>query len=626
MAILQVEHLTKSYGAKTIFTDITFEINHKERVGLVGANGTGKSTLLKIIAREEAKDDGEIFLSTGTTIGYLAQAKDYSLVTPLGEFLSEPLKPIYDCEAKLLTLSQEMPRLEGEALAKALKTYNELHEWYEHEEGYKANARLQYIYNGLGFTETDKNRPIASFSGGERTRVELARKLLEQPTLLILDEPTNHLDANTIEWLESFLKNYPYAFLVVSHDRYFLDEVVDKILFLEAGEIKAYKGNYTKFRSQLQQDEETQEKMYQKQQAYLHKELNLINNARETEKAQKFAKSREKRLEKLDLVSQPPKREPMHFRFPFAGRSGEIAAKAEGLTFSYELNRPIVNPVDFIINYGDKVALLGPNGAGKSTLIKLLLGELKPTAGYIQFGASVETCYFEQHHHFYNEDNSVLQEVLDHKRLTLGEARDHLAIFQFRGDDVFKRVGDLSGGEKSRLVLAKLALEKGNFLIFDEPTNHLDIESLETLEDALLDFPGTVLFISHDRYLVTKLAKKIMYLDNGILTFHPYNYQEYLRRRKEPEKVLEQKTEEKKEKSLPPKRERPRKVEQKRNQLTKRIEELEQEKNNIEESLHSDDVATNWEMLAELEEKKKALNQELTELYEAWIELEEGEV
>lgn len=627
MAILQVNNLTKYYGSKEIFSNISFAINQRERVGLVGANGTGKSTLLKIIAQEEKEDDGEVFLSSGTTVGYLAQSKDFTLSTPLLDFLSEPLQKYYQCEKEMFNLTQEIPHLRGSDLQLALERLDQLQEWYALEEGYQANARLETIFNSLGFLETDKNRPISSFSGGERTRVELARRLLERPTLLILDEPTNHLDAVTIQWLESFLKTYPHSILVVSHDRYFLDEIVEKVLFLDSGKLQTYRGNYSQFREQLKEEEEALKKAYMKQQAYIKKEKDLIDNAKETEKAQRFAKSREKRLQQIEIVKRPRRQEQMHFQFPFSSRSGNIVVKAEELAFSYAAEKPLIRSTDFLINYGDKIALVGPNGSGKTTLLRLILGELKPNDGYVRLGASVDLRYFPQTRSFYSEANTVLQEVLDHKHMTLGEARDHLALFLFKDDAVFKQVKDLSGGEKSRLVLAKLALSEGNFFIFDEPTNHLDIDSLETLEEALLDFQGTVLFVSHDRYFVSKLAKKILHLEDGNLTYYPFGYQQYVRERDRERNISSQQNKEidLHLKTNKMKRERPRKIVKKKEELLKYIGELEEEKEDIEVSFTKGEVAFDWEKLSKMQKRIKSIDDELITLYEDWLELEEGE-
>ncbi|MFA6694651.1 MAG: ABC-F family ATP-binding cassette domain-containing protein [Bacillota bacterium] len=624
MSILQVNNLTKYFGSREIFSDLSFEISAKEKTALVGANGSGKTTLLNILVGEEKEDDGDVFLASGTSLGYLAQNKDFTLDLPLWDFLSEPLAPIYNCERDLLELSQKIPKLKGNDLERALDKYNKLHLWYEAEDGYSANARLSTIYNGLGFMESDKTRSILSFSGGERTRVELARKLLEKPNLLILDEPTNHLDASTILWLESFLKSYPYAILVVSHDRYFLDEIVQKVLYLKQGRVRLYRGNYSDFRSQLEQQEMDLDKAYTLQQAYIKNQRKLIDEARETEKAQKFAKSKEKRLEKLDLIEKPITRETMRFDFPFVGRSGKIALRADSLTFSYDNTKKIVNNATFTINYGDRVALLGPNGSGKTTLFKLILGNLKPNSGSVNFGASVEVSYFSQIQEFINEDDTVLDELLNYKRLTIGDARDHLAKFLFKGEDVQKRVSSLSGGEKSRLILAKLALTKGNLLLFDEPTNHLDIDSLETLENAMLNYPGTIFFISHDRYLVSKIARQVMEISDGTLTLYPFGYRDYLQVKKENNlEVVTKSTRNTAKKTTVIKRERPRKIEQEKEKVLQKIKVLEEEKFSATENLKDGKIADNWEKLAALEEKIAKIDEELTELYESWVELEE---
>lgn len=624
MSLLQGRNISKFFGSKQILSDLSFDINYQDRIGLIGQNGAGKSTLLKILVGEEELDTGEVYFSLNTSVGYLAQTKDFSLPTLLWDFLSEPLKPVKDCEKELFMLSQRLPELTGLELEKALTRYNRLHEWFEKEAGYQANARLEMVFNGLGFKQADKKRPLASFSGGERTRVELARTLIERPALLLLDEPTNHLDTSTIQWLENYLKTQATTYLVVSHDRYFLDEVVTKVFFLEQGKLKIYQGNYSQFRRQFEEEEKALQKAYTKQQAYLKFEKELIAKARKTEKAQRFAKSREKRLEQLELIEKPISHKSLSFHFPFSGRSGQIVLQAEKLSFGYNDGKTIINPVDFTVKYGERIGVIGPNGSGKTTFIKLILGELRPTKGKIKVGAGVKSCYFSQSQKFISEANTVLEEVLATKHLTIGEARDHLALFFFRGVEVDKRVADLSGGEKSRLILAKLALEGGNLLLFDEPTNNLDLNSLETLEKALLSFPGTIVFISHDRYFVSKVAKKIMELKEGCLTLYPYNYLDYLRQK---EKALENAETNilKKTTDFTPKKAKPQKVALKKEQLLKKITSLEEDKQIAEESLTKKELATDWEKLSQLETQLSEIDKELSLLYEAWIELEEGD-
>ncbi len=624
MSLIQVKNISKFFGSTQILKDISFDINHRDRIGLIGPNGAGKSTLLKILVREEELDAGEVFFSLNTSVGYLAQTKDFSLPTLLWDFLSEPLKPVKDCEKELFRLSQRLPELTGLELEKALNRYNQLHDWFEREAGYQANARLETVFNGLGFKKTDKKRPLASFSGGERTRVELARSLIERPALLLLDEPTNHLDTSTIQWLENYLKTQATTYLVVSHDRYFLDEVVTKVFFLEQGKLKIYQGNYSQFRRQYEEEEKALQKAYIKQQTYLSSEKVLIAKARKTEKAQRFAKSREKRLAQLELIVKPTSHKALPFHFPFSGRSGQIVLQAKKLFFAYSEEKTIINPVDFTVKYADRIGLVGPNGSGKTTFIKLILGELRPTRGKLKVGASVKICYFSQSQKFISEEHTVLEEILAEKRLTIGEARDHLALFFFRGAEVDKRVADLSGGEKSRLILAKLALEGGNLLLFDEPTNNLDLNSLETLEKALLAFPGTIVFISHDRYFVSKIAKKIMELKDSCLTLYPYNYLDYL---KQKEKALG-KGETNIIKRIPDftsKKAKSQKAALKKEQLLKKITALEEDKLTAEESLTKKELATDWEKLSLLETQLNEIDKELSLLYEAWIELEEGD-
>lgn len=625
MSILQVSSLTKYFGSKLVFEDLSFEIADSDRVALVGPNGSGKTTLLNIITGQTEPDDGSVYITSNTTIGYLEQNKDFNLSVPLWDFLSEPLEPLFNCERELFELSQMVPQLAGKELEQALEKYNRLQVWYEVEEGYTARSRLNMVYNGLGFSETDKHRTVSSFSGGERTRIELARKLLEKPRLLILDEPTNHLDADTVQWLEEFLKSYPHAFLVVSHDRYFLDEIAQKVLYLESGSIKMYRGNYSDFKKQREQEEKDLERAYTLQQAYIKKERELIDGARETEKAQRFAKSREKRLEKLEFIERPKSRETLKFQFPFVGRSGNIALRAEGLSFSYSGSRTIVEDASFTIKYGDRVALVGPNGAGKTTLFRLILGELRPDGGHVGFGASVEVSYFSQVHSFKDEENTVLDELIAYKHMTLGRARDHLAKFLFKGDDVLKKVGSLSGGEKSRLILAKMALTSGNFLLLDEPTNHLDIESLETLEEAMLEYPGTILFISHDRYLVSKVAQKIMEIQEGTLTLYPFGYRDYLLAKKNKPSEAQEKTQKPKEAKQPSaSRLSPKRLEREKAKVLEEIHLLEEEKTKAQEGLKDEKNADDWEKLAALQDEIAQIDSKLSELYEVWLELEEA--
>lgn len=537
--IINVHKVTKSYGANKILDNVTLQLFPRERVGLVGANGAGKTTLLNLIAGRDSADAGTITVAKGTTIGYLEQNAAMLSAQTMEAELRQAFSHLDALYEKMIELERQMAepeKLAKKELARIMSAYGELRHRFEEAGGYLAEAQLRAVIQGLGFTVEDLPRPITSFSGGEQTRLRLARLLLKKPDVLLLDEPTNHLDLQAIEWLESFLHDWPGTILLVSHDRYFLDRVVGRILSLENGSIKSYNGNYTAYLQQRTIERKAQEKAYLKQQAYVAKEEAYIRSLGTSEREKRQAKSRQKRLEKLQPVEKPRTEKAMSLDFAFSGRSGEIVVRLENISKAYDKHTVFQN-LNLLIRWGEKIALVGPNGAGKSTLLKIITGQLQPDSGCVWLGPSVQPVYFDQHQQTIRLGWTPLEEIMAASGMTQTEARTYLGRFLFMGDDVFKRNADLSGGEKSRLALAKLSLDDGNFLILDEPTNHLDLKGVEELEEALSAYAGTLLVVSHDRYFLTRTTTKVAVLEDGTLTLYPYSFAEYLeKQRKQAEK------------------------------------------------------------------------------------------
>lgn len=539
MILLQAKGLTKSFGASQVFTDINFIINEGEKVGLVGANGSGKTTLFRCLTGEETLDQGEIMLSNKYSLGYLEQIPQYSPATTLLDAVLDMFTDIFMMREELRKLEQQMGQVQGSELERIMDRYSLLTQTYEEAGGFSCESKAKGIIRGLGFTDEDFNREINKFSGGEKTRVSLARLLVREPDLLLLDEPTNHLDLNALEWLEGFLKNYPKAVLVISHDRYFLDQVVTRVLELKEGRLKSFPGNYTKYLRLKTEQELSQTRAYEKQQKEIQKTQDYILRYKAGIKA-KQARGREKQLNRLERVEKISREKAISLNIKRVKDTGKIVLEVENLQMAYG-EKEVFSDVSFTVYQGEKIALIGGNGTGKSTILKIIAGKLQPKKGCQRLGSRVEMAYFDQEHANLDNRKKVIEEIMFNYNLSEGEARNKLAQVLFQGDDVFKQVGDLSGGEKARLSLLKIIMEQPNFLLLDEPTNHLDISSREIVESFLKDFPGTILLVSHDRYLLDTVTERTLELAEGKLTDYLGNFTYYKMKKIQLEKIKREK-------------------------------------------------------------------------------------
>lgn len=531
MTILTTQNLGKHYGAQDIFDGLTLSVSHGDRIALVGPNGEGKTTLLRILAGLEQPSTGRVHTAKGLKLGYLEQHP--SLISTggtLGDLALSAFAELRQQEVALQELAATLAAEPDEARhQQLLEQYGEAEARFEHAGGYTYEQTIDQVLTGLSFKREDYALPLTKLSGGQQSRAHLAHLLLTQPDLLLLDEPTNHLDLAAVEWLENYLKNWPGAIIVVSHDRYFLDEVATRVWEMLFGAIEAYRGNYSHYVQQREERIERRQKDYQAQQEFIAKEEDFIRRNLAGQRTRE-AKGRRKRLERMEKLDRPVEHKRLKLSLQTTLRSGDLVLATHDLVVGYPDGPPLFTCSDLEIRRGQRVALLGPNGAGKTTFIKTILGQVKPKAGAIRFGAGVEVGYFAQTQASLNLEASILDEILGVQNLPIGEARNYLGRFLFSGDDVFKPIGSLSGGERSRVALAKLTLTGSNFLMLDEPTNHLDIPSQENLERVLNDFAGTVLLVSHDRYFVDALASHTWALepDTRTVTVVEGGYSNYL--------------------------------------------------------------------------------------------------
>ena len=534
MSILTATHLSKHFGAQDVFDGVSLQIGHGERVGLVGANGSGKTTLLRVLMGLEAPSSGQVQRARGVRLGYLPQEATLLNIDVSLWQLAESTFAHLQQQATQLRRMEELIAAASDPTERdtLLARYGQAQHAFDLDGGYTYERRIRQVLNGLGFGEHEYHLPVTQLSGGQQTRAQLARLLLEQPDLLLLDEPTNHLDLEAVEWLEDYLQSWSGAIVVVAHDRYFLDKVVTKIWELDRGSLQVFRGNYSAYLQQRAERREHQRRAFLRQQAHIAQEEEFIqrNLAGQRSKEAQGRRKRLQRLERVEAVSDEA-----HIRLDLRSdlRSGDLVLATYGLVVGYRSEAPLFVCPDLEIRRGDRVALLGPNGAGKTTFVRTVLKEIKPLAGRVLIGAAVELGYFAQAHAGLHADWTVLDEILAIKNLPLNEARHFLARFLFVGDDVFKLVSNLSGGERARLALARLALQGANFLILDEPTNHLDIPSREILQKVLCDYPGTILLVSHDRYFVEALANQVWTLEDGRLYVSRGGYKTYLAERQE---------------------------------------------------------------------------------------------
>ncbi|GAB6181477.1 ABC-F family ATP-binding cassette domain-containing protein [Desulfotomaculum defluvii] len=635
MILLQTNNVSKYFGVKQVLKDITVSIQDNEKLGLVGINGAGKSTLLKILTSQLTPDSGEVFKQSNLTIGYLAQDSGLNSQRSIYDEMLLAFQNLIAMEQQLRQLEEKM----GQDQNNNSITYQQIMEEYAHLSdafrdlgGYSYHSLIRGVLQGLNFSDIDYNAPISLLSGGQKTRLALAKNLLSKPNLLILDEPTNYLDIQTLSWLEQHLQTYDGAVLVVSHDRYFLDKVVNRIIELEYGNATTYHTNYSGFIDLKAQQQETQLKQFEHQQEVIAKAKDFIQRNMVRASTTRRAQSRLKLLDKMELIEAPiSKQKQVYFSFEIKRPSGKNVLSVSNLGIGYP-NSQLAKNINFSLERGESVALLGPNGIGKSTLLKTIIGQLTPKEGTIQIGTHVSIGYYAQQQEKLRPDKTVLDELWDdYKLMDEKDVRTVLGNFLFREDDVYKNVGDLSGGEKARLSLAKLMLEKANLLILDEPTNHLDILSREVLESALIDYPGTILFVSHDRYFLNKMASRIVELTpTGVESFLG-NYDYYLEKKAErvtvqDNKVISVKTPASKQSYLESKELQ--RVERKR---LKRIEELEQliaqneaDIAQIEAKLADPGIAKDYTACLELSEDLNRKKTTIDNLLEEWMALTES--
>ena len=617
--ILSASSLTKSYFAQDVLKDVTFQLDEHDKLAIIGVNGAGKSTLLHLITGEEDYDSGSLSINKSMKIGYLSQEHAFDLDKSIYETLEEPFEGLMKIEKRL----RELENLMGTSsdLDQIMREYDSLSAKFDHENGYEMQSQIKGILNGLGFSEDMWSQPMRILSGGQKTRIGLGQLLLTKPDLLLLDEPTNHLDLSSIEWLENYLKNYPKALIVVSHDRYFVDQVSNTIMEIENGRSTIYKCKYSEYAQIKKHNRDVDLKHYLDNQKEIKKMQDSIDLLKSfgREKQVKRAESKEKALAKMEKIERPESL-PRSIRLSFDPEveSGFDVLKVKDLAMAFD--HPLFDHVSFEIKRGEKAALLGPNGIGKTTLFHIILHDLSPTHGKVKLGVKVMIGYYDQEQTSLNMNKSIFDEISDtYPTMTNTEIRNVCATFLFRGDDVFKTIGDLSGGEKGRVILIKLLLNKANFLILDEPTNHLDIQSEEVLEDALSDFPGTILFISHDRYFINKIATKVIELTpHGTKTYEG-DYDYYLTHRID-------KQEESKEKAVTQVKIQntiDKKTKNRIKKLEEEISQMEETITNKEASLNDEEILNDYEKYNALNDEIAADNEKLEALMEEWEALQD---
>ena len=527
--ILACHHISKEYPENVVLRDVTFHLERGDKAAVIGINGAGKTTLLRIIVGQENADEGTVSFERDCSYGYLAQNQGLSSERTVYEEVLSVKQYLIDMEKRLTEYEQQMEVLKGEALTGTIAAYTDLLHRFERENGYAYKGEVQGVLKGLGFSSAEFEQKVSTLSGGQKTRVALGKLLLQKPDLLMLDEPTNHLDMNSIRWLETYLMNYKGTVLVVSHDRYFLDRTVTKIIEIENGKSTLFGGNYSVYAERKKALREQQYHAYMNNQAQIRHQEEVIEKLRRfnREKSIRRAESREKMLQRTEVVEKPVElRDDMHLTFTPCIKSGREVLSVEDLAKSYG-DKKLFSGISFKIRRGEHVALIGDNGTGKSTILGILNEVVAPDRGVIRLGTNVHIGYYDQEHHVLHDDNTVFEEISDeYPSMTNTQIRSLLASFLFTGEEVFKRIGDLSGGEKGRVSLAKLMLSKANFLILDEPTNHLDLVSKEVLENALNNYEGTVLYVSHDRYFINRTASRILSLTKTVLLNYPGNNSE----------------------------------------------------------------------------------------------------
>ncbi len=641
--ILACHHISKSFGTDVILHDLSFHIEEHEKAAIIGVNGAGKSTLLKIIIGELNADAGEVITAKGATVGYLAQHHSRDSNRSIYEELLDVKRDILTMEERLRELEASMKLTEGEELENMLKSYASLHQAFEDQNGYALQSEITGVLKGLGFTEEEFDRPVSILSGGQKTRVALGRLLLSKPDILLLDEPTNHLDMNSTAWLENFLMNYKGAVLIVAHDRYFLDKVATKIIEIDHHEGRMYMGNYSAYAKQRELIRNAQKKAWAKQQQEIAHQEAVITKLKQfnREKSIKRAESREKMLDKVVLVDKPIEdTQGMRLNLEPDTISGNDVLFVQNLSKSFGSHQ-LFTGLCMDLKRGEKVALIGENGSGKTTILKILNGLESADTCEIRYGTKVQIGYYDQEHQVLHENKTIFEEIQDeYPTMTGTKIRNMLAAFLFTGDDVFKPISELSGGERGRVSLAKLMLSRANFLILDEPTNHLDIQSREILEEAINSYTGTVLYVSHDRYFINRTADRILDLQNGGLNNYIGNYDAYIEKKEHPSidssggfsnpivskepTVAEMTTS----KDSYLKQKAANALERKRKAriraVEKRIDEIESRQTELTNMLQDPDIAVNMSRLMEINEENESLDIELLELMDEWESLNDA--
>ncbi len=638
--ILACRNISKSFGTDQILNNVSFHVNEREKAAVIGINGAGKSTLFKIIMGELAPDDGEIIFAKGCSVGYLAQHQGLSSENSIYDEILTIKQDVIDIETRVRQLEESMKGASGTELEQMLSAYTRLNHEFELKNGYAYKSEVIGILKGLGFAEEDFSKPVTTLSGGQKTRVALGKLLLSKPELILLDEPTNHLDMESIAWLENFLVNYQGSVVVIAHDRYFLDKVVTKVVELEQGKAGSYDGNYTAYADKKAMLRDAMLKHYLNQQREIKHQEEVIAKLRSfnREKSIRRAESREKMLDKVERLDKPVTYEPqMHINLEPSVISGNDVLRVEGLAKSFG-NLKLFDNLNFEIKRSEKVSIIGNNGTGKTTLLKIINEIIPADSGKVTLGSKVKIGYYDQEHQVLDSDKTLFDELSDaYPNMDNTAIRNILAAFLFTGDDVFKRIKDISGGEKGRVSLAKLMLSEANLLILDEPTNHLDITSKEILENAINNYSGTVLYVSHDRYFINKTATRIMDLTGNKLVNYIGNYDYYLEKKDEltPGTIanntfFSQKDKDSEESDTKQdwkqQKEEQAKIRKRQNDLKRteeEIQKLELRNEEIDELLTNEDIYTNSSELIKLTTEKKTLEARLEELMVLWEELAE---
>ncbi|MCI5649040.1 MAG: ABC-F family ATP-binding cassette domain-containing protein [Fusicatenibacter sp.] len=638
--ILACQNIVKSFGTNEVIRNASFHIEEREKVALIGINGAGKSTLLKIIIGEFSADQGEVILSKGKTIGYLAQHQELSGHLTIYEEVLTAKQELVEMEQQIRTLERQMKACNQEELEQLLSAYTRLLHTFELMNGYAYRSEVTGVLKGLGFAENEFNKQVESLSGGQKTRVALGKLLLTKPDIILLDEPTNHLDMDSIAWLETYLLNYSGAVLIVSHDRYFLDRVITKVVEIDNGKVTSFDGNYSSYSQKKAMLREAAYHAWFNQQQEIRHQEEVITKLRSfnREKSIRRAESREKMLDKMEILEKPTEvRSDMRIHLEPRITSGNDVLKAEHLSKSFP-GQLLFDDLNFEIKRGERIALIGNNGTGKTTILKILNGVIQPDFGSFSLGSRVQIGYYDQEHQVLHMEKTIFQEISDeYPYLTNTEIRNVLAAFLFTNDDVFQPIHTLSGGERGRISLVKLMLSNANFLILDEPTNHLDIVSKEILEEALCDYTGTILYVSHDRYFINRTATRILELTNKNLVNYIGNYDYYLEKKEELTKIYAPAVSDSTAgitdtdvslskldwKAQKEEQARQRKKENDLKKIEQRIEELEHRDNQIDEEMNRPEIATNVAECVKLSNEKASIASELETLYEKWETLAE---